>query len=157
MPGPTHERKGRTGAEASADRQFCAGRSWQWNNVQVESIVWAVVDGGDIAALVEDYQRQSGASFSATSDRLMVGVANEFLEGRLSYSDADQVANSWWALMCNPSRLEAQSIPDVAYTIYGAFDQGEYDHGDDLDPIEHYTIPLLRSALARPLSDSGDG
>lgn len=115
----------------------------------MESIVRAAVAGDDLAALIGEYQRQSGASFSEASDRLMVAVAEAFLDGRLNYSDADQVANSWWAVMCDPVRLETQTIPDLAHEIFGAFDEGEYDHGDGLDPAEHYTIPLLRSALDR--------
>lgn len=122
----------------------------------MEAIVRAVVAGDDLASLIGEYQRESGASFSKTSDRLMVTVAEAFLDGRLTYSDADQVANSWWSEMCDPVRLEGESIPDLARAIFEAFDEGEYDHGDGLDPAEHYAIPLLRSALDRWTKDGSN-
>jgi hypothetical protein len=113
----------------------------------VESIIRAAVAGESITPLIEQFQRETGASFLETADRLMVAVAEAFLEGRLSYGDADQVANVWWAWMCNPGRWESEPMPERAYAIFGAFDEGEYDHGDGFDPVQHYTIPLLRSAL----------
>lgn len=116
----------------------------------------AVIAGDDIAVLMAEYRQESGASFSETSDRLMVAVAESFLDGRLDYNDADQVANRWWGLVCNSTRPASDSIPDLAYEIFEAFDQGEYDHGDGLDSVEQYTIPLLRSALDRPPNGGAD-
>lgn len=56
----------------------------------------------------------------------------------------------------DPARAQSQSIPDLAYAIFGAFDEGDYDHGDGLDAVAHHTIPLLRSALANPVKRDGD-
>lgn len=112
--------------------------------------------GDDLASLVDEYQRQGGASFAETSDRLMVAVAERFLDGRLSYTDADRVANAWWALMCRPDNLQTEPIPTLAQTIFEAFDEGEYFHGDQLDPVQQFTIPLLRSALKDAIGDGGE-
>jgi hypothetical protein len=131
----------------STERQIGAGLRRQWNTVHVESIIRAAVAGENIAPLIDEYQHSSGASLSETADRLMVAIAERFLDGRLSYSDADQAVNRWWALMCDPELLKSAPIPELAYAIFGAFDEGEYDHGDGFDPVEHYTIPLLRAAL----------
>ncbi len=38
-------------------------------------------------------------------------------------------------------------FPEPAYAIFLAFDTGEYPHGDNLDPIEHFTRPLLKQIL----------
>ena len=119
----------------------------------VKEIVRAAVDGNYIGGLIDDYRRESGESFSEVSDRLMVALAEEFLDGRLTYGDADRAANTWWALMCDRLRLQQELTPDLAYSIFGAFDEGEYDHGDGLDPVSNYTIPLLRSALNHPSRD----
>ncbi|MDO8392010.1 MAG: hypothetical protein Q7V57_16155 [Actinomycetota bacterium] len=116
--------------------------------------IQSAVAGDDIAALIDEYQ--AGTSLSEASDRLMVAIAERFLDGRLSYGDADQAANVWWALMCRPGHHQTQPIPTLAHAIFDAFDQGEYTHGDHLDPVEQYTIPLLRSALDEPITRGGD-
>jgi len=116
--------------------------------VPLESIVRAALAGEDLGGLLERYQQESGASPAESSDRLMVAIARQFLAHALTYSEADKVANRWWAWMCDPERLASQSIPDLAYSVFGAFDAGEYDHGDGYDPVKFHTIPLLHSALA---------
>ena len=121
----------------------------------VDSIVRAAVAGDDIVELFQGYQRESGVCFAAAMDGAMVAVAMSYLRGSLSYSDADSAANKLYTLMLNAAGAlgrpvavsESDALPRLAWAIFEAFDQGEYDHGDGLDPVEHYTIPMLQSAL----------
>jgi len=47
----------------------------------------------------------------------------------------------------------AGPLATAAVVGHAAFDEGEYDHGDGCDPVEHYTIALLRSAFDLPTND----
>jgi hypothetical protein len=38
-------------------------------------------------------------------------------------------------------------LPEPAWSIFLAFDAGEYDRGDGTDPVECYTRRLVRQAL----------
>lgn len=108
----------------------------------------AAVRGDDLAVLLELYQQESGASFDLASDRLMVSIAKSLLDGRLSYDDADEIANRWWALVLAPGRPATDSFPDLAYAIFLAIEQGEFNHSDGRDPVEQHVLPQLRAALS---------
>lgn len=44
-------------------------------------------------------------------------------------------------------RAPERPIPDPVYSICWAFDQGEFDHGDGLDPVSAHTLPMLNDIL----------
>ena len=81
---------------------------------------------------------------------LLVETARRFLLGDLSCDDADAVANDVWVSITSDmvDMGDAFEMPEPAYSIYEAFDAGEYPHGDGLDPVETYTRPDLRRILA---------
>lgn len=80
---------------------------------------------------------------------VLIHVAREFLQDRLGFWDADAAANAVWALIvldiCDHG--EGYELPQPAYDIYEAFDDGEFDHGDGHDPVERHTKPRLRRLL----------
>ncbi|HKR45656.1 MAG TPA: hypothetical protein VJU59_39340 [Paraburkholderia sp.] len=77
-------------------------------------------------------------------DKLTHWLALEFLEGRRDFTFCDAVAN-------NMMPLSEWNLTDFAWSVFHAFDNGEFYHqGDsrDIDPVKKYTRPALRQALA---------
>jgi hypothetical protein len=74
-------------------------------------------------------------------------IAREFHAGNLSYEDSDVAVNSIYIKML-PGELEDEFIlPEPAYSIFNAFDQGEFDHGDGSNPVETITKPQIEKIL----------
>ena len=90
-----------------------------------------------------------GSPPSEVYNALLIEVSLRFLRGHLSFSQADAVANDVWvAIVSDMGALgDAFEMPEPAYSIYEAFDAGEYPHGDGLDPVEAYTRPELRRLI----------
>jgi hypothetical protein len=83
-----------------------------------------------------------GAAF----DAIAVTVAHQFLDGRLTYADADEIMNMVWSYA-----LKRDDIPELMYAVYQAFDSGEYSRSEDaagVDPVERYTRPALTKLLS---------
>ncbi|MBB3262197.1 hypothetical protein F4827_007054 [Paraburkholderia bannensis] len=77
-------------------------------------------------------------------DELARWLAAEFLEGRRDFTFCDSVAN-------NMMPLAEWNLTDFAWSVFHAFDNGEFYHPEDsrdVDPVEKYTRPMLRQALA---------
>ena len=78
-----------------------------------------------------------------------VYIAKQFIQSDLSFADADGIMNDLWALWV----VEAVdfgdgfSFAEPAYSIFEAFDSGEYYREDGEDPIEKYTKPELLAIL----------
>lgn len=77
-------------------------------------------------------------------DELANWLAVEFLGGRQEFTFCDGVAS-------NMMPISTWDLSDFSWSVFHAFDSGEFYHrGDprDIDPVEKYTRPLLRQALA---------
>lgn len=76
-------------------------------------------------------------------------VAKRFHAGTLSYEDGDAAMNAVFGMMTEDA---GNGHPDPwvqpAWSIYLAFDEGEYDHGGSSDPVETFTRPQIRDVLA---------
>jgi hypothetical protein len=78
-------------------------------------------------------------------DKLARWISVEFLEGRRDFTFCDCVAN-------NMMPLSEWNLTDFAWSVFHAFDNGEFYHQEDsrdVDPVEKYTRPLLRQTLAQ--------
>jgi hypothetical protein len=80
-----------------------------------------------------------------------VVVAKGFADGTFSYEYCEVAMNYLWAFITTPPIFGSdKNIPQPAFTIYDAFDAGEYIHaGDsrDVDPVEKYTRPQIDQIL----------
>jgi hypothetical protein len=86
--------------------------------------------------------------FDEVCNTIALTIAKRFNDSTMTYDDADGVANALSALMIDQSTREPEArFPEPAWTIYLAFDAGEYDRGDGADPVEKFTKPLVRDAL----------
>ncbi|GAB2888400.1 hypothetical protein GCM10027093_23950 [Paraburkholderia jirisanensis] len=77
-------------------------------------------------------------------DELARWLAIEFLEGRRDFTFCDSAAN-------NMMPLAEWNLTDFAWSVFHAFDNGEFYHPEDsreVHPAEKYTRPMLRQALA---------
>src|SRR5687768_8910410 len=84
-------------------------------------------------------------TFDDLCNTVALTVARRFNDCAMTYEDADGVTNALSALMIAHVTREADAhLPEPAWTIYLAFDAGEYDRGDGADPIERFTRPLVR-------------
>ena len=99
------------------------------------------VEGADIDELCA----LSGFTRSHICDLLSAYIANEFASERLSFEDADAVANFLWS-------ESAFGLSGFAKDVFIAFDDGEYlstSDPDDTDPVAKYTRPQIMELLAR--------
>ena len=81
-------------------------------------------------------------------DRLAVSIARRFLSGNASFEYCDAVMNGLHdaMLLATPDRVSS----DVAWTVFLAFDAGEFQNPSDspsIDPVEKYTRPQLVEIL----------
>jgi hypothetical protein len=78
-------------------------------------------------------------------------VAKGFADGTFSYEYCDLAMNYLWGFINSPPVFGSdKNIPQPAFTIFDAFDAGEYIHaGDshDVDSVEKYTRPLIDQIL----------
>ncbi len=95
------------------------------------------------------YAEHENISVNECFDRLAVTYAKEFMNNSMSFEDADDAVNSIWWMMCRYEPLDQKDFAILAYSIYGAFDAGEFTHSDGKDPVKTYTIPELLSILER--------
>jgi len=76
-------------------------------------------------------------------------IAKRFDAGTISYHDGDTAMNSVFSMMVeDASRFgDGFEFSEPVFSIYCAFDSGEYDHGDGEDPVERYTRPQIQGLI----------
>jgi len=96
----------------------------------------------------------SGEGISADDfyNRISIHLAKSFIDGLISFGDADCAMNQIWTFMIDDAVKygDGFTLAEPAYSIYDAFDAGEFIHRDEQDPVEAFTRP----ALERILSDA---
>jgi hypothetical protein len=78
-------------------------------------------------------------------NRIALIVADRFDNGTLSYEDGDSIMNAVFGMMIDGDK-PMESV-ERAWSIYLAFDEGEYDHGGSADPVESFTKPQIHHIL----------
>lgn len=109
----------------------------------VEQFIHAAVSGSMDHTRYLELFREDEAKLYAFCNKVALVIAQRFLDDKMSFDDADAVANEFYALYIG----ETVEIPEPADSIYLAFDGGEYAI-DGEDPVENYTRPTLRGILA---------
>ena len=93
----------------------------------------------------ESFCAAEGIELADLYNRIALIVAERFNDGTLSYADGDGVMNAIFGMMID-GKTPMESI-QPAWSIYLAFDEGEYYHGGSTDPVESFTRPQLRNIL----------
>ena len=78
-------------------------------------------------------------------NRIALIVAQRFYNGTLPYEDGDGVMNAIFGMLIDGDKPMESVQP--AWSIYLAFDEGEYYHGGSNDPVESFTRPQIRNIL----------
>ncbi len=84
-------------------------------------------------------------------------VAKGFRDGILDYEFCDEAINYLFSFFTTPPLFGSdRNIPQPAFEIYQAFDEGEYRHSKDptwVNPVEKYTRPQIAEILQRYFAD----
>lgn len=105
--------------------------------------------GDPTRAGIRAFTAANHISPSELHNALMLSIARRFLDGAMSFDEADGIANTIYALMVEEAlgHGDGYTFPEPAYAIYLAFDDGEWNRGDGIDPVERYTRVGLRRIL----------
>jgi hypothetical protein len=99
---------------------------------------------GDVDAACRYTGLTRGALFDAISRR----VARGYASGELSFDFCDAVMNHMYSFMMLNYDM---APPDYSYSVFLAFDEGEYQHRDDPENSSSedlYTKPMIPEILA---------
>ncbi|WP_420590211.1 hypothetical protein [Bacterioplanoides sp.] len=96
---------------------------------------------------IESYSKSSSTDIESAFNKLSLHFAEKFNEGSISYTDCDFAMNGIWPIMLDYIMEKDIPLLEPCYEIYCAFDAGEYNHGDDADPVEKYTLPAIKEIL----------
>jgi hypothetical protein len=111
----------------------------------LERIIRDATSGRMNRAEAESFCAVQGIELTGLYNRIALIVAERFNNGTLSYVDSDGIMNAIFGLMIDGKTPMESSQP--AWSIYLAFDEGEYDHGGSTDPVESFTKPQIRNIL----------
>jgi hypothetical protein len=93
----------------------------------------------------ESFCAAQGINLKDLYNRIALIVAERFNNDTLSYADGDGVMNAVLGMMVD-GKTPMESI-QPAWSIYLAFDEGEYYHGGSTDPVESFTRPQILNIL----------
>jgi hypothetical protein len=110
-----------------------------------EDIFKKAMSGDCDLTIVQQSAKKTKCTVSDVFNIVALKIASEFQCGKLNFEDADFAINDLWSVMVDYTFTGEfdKKLPEPAYSIYDAFDQGEYDHKDGKDPVEHHTKRLL--------------
>ncbi len=76
---------------------------------------------------------------------MALAIAKRFDANTMSYDHADSAMNAIYGMMIEDAVQYGDGfmLPEPAFSVYIAFDEGEYDHDDGEDPVEKYTKPRI--------------
>jgi hypothetical protein len=118
------------------------------NFTDIESIIQEGISGCLDRDAFYDFCTSQNVKFDDLCNTIALAVAKRFNDSAMTYDDADGVLNALSGLMIAHVTKEADAhLPEPAWTVYLAFDAGEYDRGDGSDPVERFTRPLVRKVL----------
>jgi hypothetical protein len=114
----------------------------------LETIIQQAMTGRINRTAAESVSAAIGIEVSDLYNQIALIVAKRFDAGTLSYEDGDCAMNAIFSMMMDDA-ANGHPAPFVepAWSIYLAFDDGEYFHGGTTDPVETFTRPQIRHVL----------
>lgn len=107
----------------------------------LEQLIQQATSGKINRAEVESYCVANNIEVPDLCNRIALTIAQRFHAGTFSYKDGDGVMNALFSLI-----VEYETV-EPAWSIYLAFDEGEYNHDGSSDPVESFTRPQIRNIL----------
>jgi hypothetical protein len=112
---------------------------------RLSRVIQTVYDGPASQADIEETARNLGVSVSALCDEFALEVAKGFMDGDYSWDFGDIAMNGLYS--CAYANGDF-GLPDFAFEVFEAFDEGEYRHSKGPSG-EARTRTLLEPLLAR--------
>ena len=115
----------------------------------LDEIIANASEGPLTRATVESFCVASGISFAAFCDEFSRVVATGYFHGRLDFSFCDGAINNLYGFMM--TEMTEAPFPAYAYSVFLAFDEGEYHHRKDppnASPEELYTKPMIAEIIS---------
>lgn len=114
----------------------------------VDDFVALAIGGPVSLADMQAHCAKSGQSLADFCDVFALRVAERYLSGCMDYDCGDAAMNALFALTASEPffAVTDRTVPETAFAIYKAFDEGEYSHDGDSStdvPPEKYTRPRL--------------
>ena len=114
----------------------------------LEPIIQQATTGRINRADAESVCAATGIEMTELYNQIALIVAKRFDAGRLSYEDGDGAMNAIFCMMIDDdANCHPAPYVEPAWSIYLAFDEGEYFHGGSTDPVETFTRPQIRHVL----------
>ncbi len=117
--------------------------------MNIESLLKKSINGNLEYRDLVQYANLRQVDIEDALNELSLLIAVRYMDEAISYEDGDFAINEVWThiihYICEKDK--SNKLPDPAYSIYDAFDQGEHTHIEGCDPIKKYTQPLLRKVL----------
>ncbi|ODY89598.1 hypothetical protein [Vibrio parahaemolyticus] len=101
-------------------------------------------------ATIKDFEgcaKLLGVDVRDVFNQVSLLFAKRYAHGYESYENSDDAMNLIWPLMLDYIVSHDEELVEPTYSIYCAFDEGEYIHKDGLDPVKAYTDPAIREIL----------
>jgi hypothetical protein len=111
----------------------------------LEQLIQNATSGRMNRSAAEDLCAAENIELYDLYNRIALVVAERFHKGTLSYEDGDGVMNAIFGMLVNGDKPIDSVQP--AWSIYLAFDEGEYYHNGSTDPVESFTRPQIRQIL----------
>ena len=111
----------------------------------LECLIHDATSGRINRADAESFCAAENIELADLCNRIALIVAERFDNRTLSYQDGDGVMNAIFGVLVDGKKPMDSVEP--AWSIYLAFDEGEYYHGGDADPVESFTRPQIRHIL----------
>ncbi|MBS1834648.1 MAG: hypothetical protein JST65_18160 [Acidobacteria bacterium] len=111
----------------------------------------ARLDEGDICRWADLLQIPKADLY----DRIAAYLAQGFHRSELTFEFCDGIVNHLFDVILSAN----DTLPELFWKVYLAFDDGEYCHRDDgdLNPVEKYTKPQIAALLEEIESNSTCG
>ena len=89
-------------------------------------------------------------------NRMSLTIARKFDTAEMSFEDADLAMNDVYRMMVEDACKFGDwfEFAEPAFSIYRAFDSGEFDRGDGVDPVDKYTRPEIRRLIGQAGGDA---
>ena len=94
---------------------------------------------------IQRWTASLGVSRAALYDQIAIHLARAFYNSELTFAFCDAVVNDIHGVITGAN----EELPDLFWSVYLAFDEGEYYHNNnrDEDPIEIYTRPQIAEII----------
>jgi len=99
---------------------------------------------------VMEYCKHTLSSIDDFANSFSKMIAERFYDNKYDYTFSDNAMNWLNIFMIGPMYAEngIDAMPEYAHRVYLAFDDGEWNHGDEnINPVEEFTRPQIKEIL----------